>query len=107
MQNICIVVEEAEIYIKPQSQSTAFLYLCRYGRHSDVSIIAVARRSAELSTNVKALCDRIISFKQTLPRDLQSLEVLGLPDLDKLELFDYQKENGVVKENKHYRISDF
>ena len=86
--------------------TSSFLYLCRYGRHTDISIIAIARRSAELSTNVKALCDQIISFKQTLPRDLQNLEALGLNNLDKLSMFDYEKDK-IPKENIHYKISEF
>lgn len=89
--NLLLVVEEAEIYISPYAKSSNFLDLCRYGRHQNVSLLGIARRSAELSINFRALVTKIISFKQTEPADLKYLESLGFNELDKLSEYDFQE----------------
>lgn len=87
--DLLLVVEEAEIYISPTSQSNSFLDLCRYGRHQNISILGIARRVSELSINFRAFVDTIISFKQTEPRDLKLMSELGFENLDKLSDHDY------------------
>lgn len=89
IENVTLVVEEAEIYISPYSKSSNFLDLCRYGRHHNISIIGVARRTAELSINFRSLVTEIISFKQTEPLDLKNMEKLGLYNLDTLADFKF------------------
>lgn len=89
--NLLLVVEEAEIYISPYAKSSNFLDLCRYGRHQNISLLGIARRSAELSINFRALVTKIISFKQTEPSDLKYLETLGLTNLDELEDHAYKE----------------
>lgn len=91
--NLLLVVEEAEIYISPTSQSSTFLNLCRYGRHQNISILGIARRVSELSINFRAFVDTIISFKQTEPRDLKLMSELGFENLDKLSEHDYLEKN--------------
>lgn len=88
--NLCLVVEEAEQYISPYAKSNSFLYLVRYGRHKSISIIGIARRLSELSTDFKAQVNEIISFKQTLPLDLKLAEQLGLFGLDTLPEYQYK-----------------
>lgn len=87
--NLVLVVEEAEQYISPYTKSSNFLKLVRYGRHKAVSIIGVARRLSELSTDFKSQVNTIYSFKQTLPLDLKLAEQLGLYNLDKLPVYQY------------------
>lgn len=82
--NLLLVVEEAEIYISPYAKSSEFLNLVRYGRHSGVSIIGIARRASELSIDFKAMVNTMISFKQVLPEDLKIMEKYGLTGLDTL-----------------------
>lgn len=89
--NLTLLVEEAEIYINPYSKSNNFLRLVRYGRHKNVKIIGVARRTAELSMDFRAQTNRIISFKQTEKRDLEKLAELGLENLDKLSEHEYKE----------------
>lgn len=83
--NIMLVVEESEIYINPQSKSGNFLRLVRYGRHYDISIIAIARRIIELSNDIRAQCNYIYSFKQINPRDIAYLKQLGFSKVDSLD----------------------
>lgn len=87
--NCLMVVEEAEIYISPSSRKGAFLYLVRYGRHKDISILGVARRGAELSLTFRAQTNTIISFCQTDPSDVKKMELLGLYEVDKLKNYKY------------------
>lgn len=75
--NCIIVVEESELYINPYSKFSNFLKLVRYGRHKNINIIAIARRVVELSNDIKANADYIITFKQILDRDLNYLASLG------------------------------
>lgn len=91
LKNLVLVVEESELYISPYQKQSNFLKLVRYGRHRGISIIAIARRVVELSNDVKANADKIISFKQILKKDLQYLESLGLENLDKLGQYEYKE----------------
>jgi len=90
--DICLVVEEAEIYISPYAKSGAFLRLVRYGRHKNVKIIGVARRTSELSLDFRAQVNKIYSFKQTQPRDLQIMQELGFENLDKLSEHEFSEQ---------------
>ena len=84
VKKLVLVVEEAEIYISPQTRSSNFLRLVRYGRHYAISIIGVARRTAELSSDLKAQVNTIYSFNQSLPRDIQIMEDLGFEGIEQL-----------------------
>ena len=88
--NVLLVVEEAEIYISPFAKSTNFLDLVRYGRHKSVSILGIARRTSELSTDLKAQVNGIYSFNQMLPRDLKIMEELGFMGLENLPEKEYK-----------------
>jgi DNA helicase HerA-like ATPase len=90
--DICLVVEEAEIYISPYAKSSSFLRLVRYGRHRNIKIIGVARRTSELSLDFRAQVNKIYSFKQTQPRDLQLMQELGFENLDKLGEHEYAEQ---------------
>lgn len=87
--NLTLLVEEAEIYINPYQKRNEFLKLVRYGRHREISIIGIARRVTELSTDFKAQVNKIYSFKQTLPRDLKIMQELGFENLESLNEHKY------------------
>ena len=89
IKNLHLIIEEAEIYISPYAKSSAFLDLCRYGRHQNISIIGIARRCSELSINFRSLVTKIISFKQTEPKDLKIMQDLGFDNLDSLPEHQY------------------
>jgi len=91
VEDIFLVVEEAEIYISPYAKQSNFLRLIRYGRHHNISILAIARRASELSTDLKAMTTKIVSFKQTLPLDIKIMESFGIFDVDKLENHEYRE----------------
>ena len=90
LKNLVLVVEESELYISPYTKQSEFLRLVRYGRHKSISIIAIARRVVELSNDVKANADKIITFKQILTKDLEYLERLGFDKEKVLNLKNYE-----------------
>jgi hypothetical protein len=104
LSNLTLLVEECEIYVSPNSKSSNFLKLVRYGRHKNISIIGVARRSTELSLTFRSQTDTIFSFKQTDKNDLVKMEELGLYDLDKLEDYKYPGKHIL---DKHYKRIDY
>lgn len=104
MQNVCLILEEAEIYISPFTKSSQFIRLINYGRHFEVSIIAVARRTAELSNTLRAQVNTIYSFIQTDSNDLEKMKKLGFNDLEKLQSYEYPNEH---VEGVHYKKIDY
>jgi hypothetical protein len=89
--DICLLAEEAEIYISPRSTQNDFLKLVRYGRHKNISIIGIARRASELSVDFRSQVTTIYSFKQTETLDLQRMQLLGFEGLENLSEFEYKE----------------
>lgn len=89
LTDFVLVLEEAEIYISPYTKKSNFLRLVNYGRHREISIIGIARRTSELSLQLRAQVNKIYSFKQTEIQDIEKMEKLGLIGLDKLEKYKY------------------
>jgi DNA helicase HerA-like ATPase len=77
IQGYTLCIDEAEIFLEPRSMNEDFLQIIRYGRHNEISLIAVARRVPELSVDLRAQADSLITFNQTLPGDLKNLEAYG------------------------------
>lgn len=90
VKNLLLVVEESELYISPYQKQSEFLKLIRYGRHRAISIIAIARRVVELSNDVKANADEIISFKQILKKDIDYLKQLGFSKIENLKQYEFE-----------------
>lgn len=93
VKNLLLVVEESELYISPYQKQSEFLKLVRYGRHRAISIIAIARRVVELSNDVKANADEIISFKQILKKDIDYLKQLGFSKIENLKQYEFEVIN--------------
>lgn len=98
--NLLLVVEEAEIYISPFAKQSNFLRLVRYGRHKNISLLGIARRTGELSLSFRSQTDFIYSFLQTDATDLKNMELIGLNNLDQLQKYTFP---GIPKENIHYK----
>jgi hypothetical protein len=75
--NVTVLVDEAEIYINPQSMPDSFRWLIQFGRHREVSLICVGRRAPELNIYLRAQQTSIISFAQSEPRDIDHLVAYG------------------------------
>lgn len=90
MRNYLLIVEEAELYISPMARRTEFNKIVRYGRHKEISILGIARRASELSQDFKAQVNKIYSFVQTNPIDLQIMRYYNFHGLDRLPLYAFQ-----------------
>lgn len=93
ISSLTLVVEESEIYISAYIKQSNFLKLVRYGRHKDISIIAVARRVTELSNDVRSQANQIISYKQILKKDIDYLKYLGFTKVENLKQYEYEIVN--------------
>jgi hypothetical protein len=70
VEPLTVLIEEADLRCSPQYMVPALDKLIRYGRHWGVSIVALARRPAEISRHLTAQADTIVSFQTVEPRDL-------------------------------------
>lgn len=75
--DLLLVVEETESYLNPKRMNRDYLDLIMYGRHIDVSLLAVARRSMELCVDLRAQATSIYTFRQIEPRDLVTAAAYG------------------------------
>jgi len=76
LENLLLVVEESQNFLSSGARYNAINNLISMGRHTQVSIIGIARRPYELSINLRGQVTTAISFVQTEPRDLAYLEDL-------------------------------
>lgn len=101
--NITVLVEEAQLYISSNEKDNYFLRLVRYGRHRQIKIIGIARRTVELSRDFRAQTNKIISFRQIDLDDIKNLEKFGMTGLENLQKFDYVKYKGKPVKDLHYK----
>ncbi len=90
LENVCLVLEECEMYISPQAKSGSFLRLIRYGRHKDIRLIGIARRPSELSADMKAQVTRAYSYQMVQPLDIQIMKGLGFSRIESLNKYEFE-----------------
>jgi len=80
--NVIFVIEETDLYCSPYYISENLRYIIEYGRHRNIGIIASARRFTALSRYLTSQAHKIITFRQTEPRDLKLLSEFDFdPDI--------------------------
>lgn len=86
-----LVVEETEMYLNPQKMDANFMDMIRGGRHGEISLLCVARRSMELNVDLRAAATCLFSFRQQEPHDLRIAEAYGFNAeiLQKLQKYQY------------------
>ena len=93
LENVTIVVEEADNYATSNYLSEDFRYLIHYGRHYKVNIIVSCRQANRLRSDITAQSDYIISFKQQGRHCLSYMEDFDdkniILKIDKLHLHEY------------------
>lgn len=89
--NLYLVIEEAEIYISANAKKTVFNNLVKYGRHKNISIIAVARRVTELSNELKSQMNICYSSNQILTKDIEYLKNLGFTKIESLPKYEFEQ----------------
>lgn len=86
--DLVFVVDEIDRWCTPTKQHPALRHLVHYGRHQAVSLVAAARRPANVSRDFTAECDSLVCFAMREPRDLEYLasymDVSRVPELPPL-----------------------
>lgn len=82
-----IVVDEASKFCTPNKIDEHLNASIQYGRHWRQNLVFNARRPAEINRNLTAQSDVLISFRQTEPRDVNTLKTTYsdaeyVPDLE-------------------------
>jgi hypothetical protein len=75
--NVCVVLEEAEMYITQHFVMPELRDIISFGRHREISLIAIGRRVPELNIALRAQATSMITFAQIEPTDLDKLEQYG------------------------------
>lgn len=84
--DILIVLEEASLYTSPHELPDEIAKILRYGRKRGVSMIVIARRPSEISRELTAQSDVLITFRQEEPRDVEYLRArLGDADAERAQ----------------------
>lgn len=98
--NITIIIEETDLFSGAIRGSEYFEKLIKYGRHRSINIVGISRRPAEVSKTIVSQADIIISFQQTLKRDIDFFRsYMDDPDiLRNLKLYEYR----VIQGNKFF-----
>lgn len=73
MHHLTLMVEETSRYVSSASLPLPFEQLVRYGRHSAINQVYIARRPSEIHRDLTAQSDVIVSFVQHERRDVEYL----------------------------------
>ncbi len=103
LTDILIVVEEADFYCSPHYINEHLMYLIKYGRHFTQNLVLVSRRPAEVSRQVTAQSDVVISFRQTEPNDIDYFKKVSATAINLPQLHEFKYPERMV-EGKHYLI---
>ncbi len=76
--NLMIVGEEIDLYCSAHSINESLAKIIKYGRHRNISIMAISRRPAEVNRLITSQADELYIFKITEPRDLQYFNTFGV-----------------------------
>lgn len=93
--NSLLVIEETSLYVAPTTLPDEIAQLIRYGRHRQLDLVFVSRRSAELHRDLTANADVLVTFRTTEPRDLQYLSAYFTPEeIEKIKTLRVWDVNG-------------
>lgn len=82
--DMLLLVEEASFFCSPYNLPPELSQLIRYARHRRISQLYVSRRPAELSRDLTAQSDCIVTFRQHEPRDLAYLAQVAGEDVSRV-----------------------
>lgn len=93
LKNRVILIEEVDRFCSPSYVDSRLDFVVRYGRHSNLSLLGISRRPAEMHRNLTANALRIHSFRMTEPRDIQYFRQVSADFADRIKaLGKYQYE---------------
>lgn len=91
LQNICMIVEEIDMFSSSAMVGKYLAYIIRYGRHRDIDLICTTRRPADVSRLITSQTEKFIIFRIIEPRDIVFIKMITGCDIDysKLNKFEY------------------
>ena len=85
LENCLIVLDEIDMWAKPEKSHPDLHSLIKYGRHQSISLLGTCRRSANTSRNFTSQCNDIAAFRNEEPADIKHLsnymDTAGIQDL--------------------------
>lgn len=74
-EQICILADEGRLIgLESKSTSLHFDWIIRSAREgSDINVVITCHRPVDLSTNIRAIADRLVFFRVSLPGDLSAI----------------------------------
>jgi hypothetical protein len=91
IHDLYIVIEEADIFSKPNWVDEDFFKIIRYGRHFRQNYLAICRRTAEMNNNIISQSHYCLSFRQSIPADVDKLKKFGFSEnIQDLPKFHYE-----------------
>lgn len=72
--DLCLFVDEIDLYFSPFKPDDNLLRIVRYGRHFNLSLVAISQRPASVCKDLIAQADYKIFFRTTEPNDLAYLK---------------------------------
>lgn len=101
----CLVIEECGLVFKRGADVPAFFKPMLFmGRHQRADLLLVAQRAASIPIAMRSQVNRIVSFRQDDPDDVDALcERIGreyadtLPELEKLECLDWDRDSRRIR----------
>jgi hypothetical protein len=97
-EGLTVKVDELDYACSAHYTPYGLKLISRFGRHRRITVIAGARRAAELPKSVFTQATRIIAFNFKDEKDRKVLESFGAEDLEELELWEYQVFGNVPRE---------
>jgi len=78
LSNIHFFVDEADSFCNAYYVSENFRKIIEYGRHKNISLYCSARRFTALSRYLTSQANKLITFRQSEPRDLKLMSEFGM-----------------------------
>lgn len=104
VENVLVVVEEANIYMDSRRRFPSFLQLVSRGRHRGVHLLCVSQRVPEVMVAFRAQKTSLITFLQDEPSDIDHLEEWGFDPTQVRSLIKFDENYETAVEGTHYLI---
>lgn len=104
LQNVLVVVEEANIYMSSQRKFPSFLQLVSRGRHRGVHLLCTSQRVPEVMIAFRAQKTSLVTFFQDEPEDLKHLRDWGFDENQIRSLVKFDEKFQVAVEGQHYLL---
>ena len=96
IENITIVIDEFHLYMNNSKKVSTLFQNVFLQKHKNQSYILISQRIASIHSNIFSQADYIITFKQILLKDLQTLEKYDI-DIERVKNLNSEKFEYLIK----------